>query len=491
MQIVSAIFSKICYMSIIGTIIASFLFCITQILENKLSAKSKCFILLIPILFLMIPIGRIPIQVDKDYTISAVMDKVENTLSYQDMQQEIQANIKQEQEWEQASLNRQGEKDLNSIRFKELSAGVWLLGTILGMSVFIIQKMRLGYKIAQAQSIKDNRLTNILEQCIVKLKLNRKIKIKLQTSNQSPYIYGAFRPKILISKEILEKEDSIIENVFMHELAHYKRKDILTNYILLLVTILHWFNPFVHILFKKMRQEMELATDEVALSKMEKEKKKQYGFTLLSLLQTYEKERVKAKMLCMADDSKNMERRIKKIKLSMKQKKYKVSILCFTMILTMGILSPFVVKAVNLNEDKLYDKVEQYLMVAEEKRLAEVEKEASINENVEIGLNFKTFIDMKKLGIRQNKEEIYVYVWVVVEKYYTTQDGERLVENESCKPYKFTIKQEQIINCEFPEEEEEFSKSIEELFPEEMHTQLQEYIEEKKRTKIVESRAEI
>lgn len=89
MQMLTAIFSKICYMSMIGSIIAIFLFGITKLFENKLSAKWKCFVLLIPILFLVVPMERIQIQVNRDYTISAVMDKVEDTLSSQDIQEEI------------------------------------------------------------------------------------------------------------------------------------------------------------------------------------------------------------------------------------------------------------------------------------------------------------------------------------------------------------------------------------------------------------------
>ena len=149
MQMLSAIFSKICYMSMIGSIIAIFLFGITKLFENKLSAKWKCFVLLIPILFLVVPMERIQIQVNRDYTISAVMDKVEDTLSSQDIQEEIVMNTKRKQELQKASVEEQAQKELNSIRIKELLAGVWLLGMILGISAFMIQKMRLGYKIAQ------------------------------------------------------------------------------------------------------------------------------------------------------------------------------------------------------------------------------------------------------------------------------------------------------------------------------------------------------
>lgn len=462
-------------MSMIGSVITILLFGITKIFDNKLSAKWKCFVLLVPILFLLVPMNRVQIRVNKEYSISTVMDKVETSLKGQDIQEEVGMNTKRKQELQKANLNNEQQKELDSIRIKELLAGVWLLGCMLGSSVFILQKVRLKYKTTQAQTMKEDRLSRVLQQCMLKLKLKRNIEIKLQDRNQSPCICDLFRPKILISREILKQEDSIIENVLMHELAHYKRKDMLTNYILLVTTILHWFNPFVYALFRKIRQEMELATDEVALSKMNQEKKKQYGFTLLSLLQTYEKERVEAKMLCMTDDSKNMERRIKKIKFSIKQKKYKVSILCFSIILIIAILLPFIIKTVNLDEEKLYQQVEQYLVALEEKRLAEGEKQEGINNNVETQPNVKTFVELKRLGVKRNKDEIYVYVWAMIENYYANENKEQILDSGSYIPYRFTIKEEQIINCEFPEDGEGYRESIKRLFPEELHEKLEEY----------------
>ena len=109
----------------------------------------------------------------------------------------------------------------------------------------------------------------------------------------------------------------------MHELSHYKRKDPIFNYILLLITIIHWFNPFVWLFFKKIRQDIELATDEMVLDKLKNEEKKEYGMTLINSLKIYQEEKYTAKLLCVTDDSKNMERRIKMVKLSEKFKKNK------------------------------------------------------------------------------------------------------------------------------------------------------------------------
>ncbi len=70
----------------------------------------------------------------------------------------------------------------------------------------------------------------------------------------------------------------------MHELAHYKRKDILLNKIFLIITSIYWFNPILWFCFKQIRQDMELKTDEIVLNKLPQEKQKEYAKSLVGIL---------------------------------------------------------------------------------------------------------------------------------------------------------------------------------------------------------------
>ena len=69
------------------------------------------------------------------------------------------------------------------------------------------------------------------------------------------------------------------------------------------------------------------------------EEKKEYGMTLINSLKIYQEEKYTAKLLCVTDDSKNMERRIKMVKLSEKFKKNKSLIAIISIIIIIvGIL---------------------------------------------------------------------------------------------------------------------------------------------------------
>mgnify|MGYP004478085601 CR=1 FL=1 len=137
----------------------------------------------------------------------------------------------------------------------------------------------------------------------------------------------------------------------MHELSHYKRKDLILNYILLFITTIHWFNPFIWLFFKKIRQDMELATDEIVLEKLESNEKKEYGMALINALETFQEEKQTAKLLCVTDDNKNIERRIKMIKLSDKFSKNKIIIAIISTIIILVGVCLFFTKEVDIEEN--------------------------------------------------------------------------------------------------------------------------------------------
>ena len=88
-------------------------------------------------------------------------------------------------------------------------------------------------------------------------------------------------------------------------------------------------------------------------------------------------------------------------------------------------------------------------------------KESVPNTNIE---DFKVFTDIAKLGVECENAETYVYVWALIESYYV-QDG-RLVSNSgSSMPYKFIIKNDEIIDYKFPRDGSEYPKSLKEIFP--------------------------
>ncbi len=489
-EIISPIFYKILYMSIIGTILGILILILTKLFDSKLSAKWKSLMWILPLLFLMIPIQRIEIKVPNNIPISSTIDKVENifnsveSVEYKELNKDTyKLTEPQTAQLEEIQNNENTKHYIKEIILNMILPLLWLIVSTMGLLVFITGNISIITKVRKSKKVKDYRIKAIQRNCKRKLKINKNIEIRSQKVNTSPCIYGIMHPKILIPEGFTEKEDEIIENVFMHELSHYKRKDMITNFILIIITSLHWFNPFAYILFKKIRQEMELATDEIALSKMNKDEKKKYGLTLINLLQTYQNEQLATKMLCIIDDNKCMEKRIKMIKLSTKFKKHRISIIIFIITILLCVISPFLLKTTSeinaysfSDEDKIYEQIEQYLIKLEEENHY-LERPQFANDSD----NFKVFIDIGKLGIEENGEEKYVYILALIQSYSVQEE---LVKNESLRAYKFTIKDNTITNYQIPVDGINYDESVKEIFPEYIIKKMQQSEELINRTKL-------
>lgn len=112
--------------------------------------------------------------------------------------------------------------------------------------------------------------------------------------------------------------------------------------------------------------------------------------------------------------------------------------------------------------DSLYEEVEKFLISSQDEVYLSDDKENVRNAT---GKDFKTFIDMARLGMNKRKDEIYVYVWALIENYYVDNNGEVQKAYGSSMPYKITFKDNQIINCQIPKDGADYSASLNNLFP--------------------------
>ena len=75
-----------------------------------------------------------------------------------------------------------------------------------------------------------------------------------------------------------------MKHIFLHELAHYKRNDVIISCVTTILQIIHWFNPIIWFAFYRMRIDRELACDEMTLNRIGAAQSKSYGQTIISLL---------------------------------------------------------------------------------------------------------------------------------------------------------------------------------------------------------------
>jgi len=93
---------------------------------------------------------------------------------------------------------------------------------------------------------------------------------------------GCFRPRLLLPPELIASATrDHLRCVFMHELAHLKRGDILMGWLSYLLVAVHWFNPMIWWARKRWMVDRELACDSYVLSMLQSDERLAYGHALL------------------------------------------------------------------------------------------------------------------------------------------------------------------------------------------------------------------
>ena len=95
----------------------------------------------------------------------------------------------------------------------------------------------------------------------------------------SPAVYGIFRPKIILPESYRDKD---LKYIIRHEKTHIRRLDNLWRMLGFFTAAVHWFNPLSWIFLKAFLTDIELACDEMAISGLESEERKDYARTLLN-----------------------------------------------------------------------------------------------------------------------------------------------------------------------------------------------------------------
>jgi len=330
-NLISTIFYQALYMSVVGSIFGIIFYIIRNIFDKKISGKLKCFIWMTILLTFIIPIrfeitleqnneSKVLSQVRefKDTSESVLMSRIESIKEISNNEENISQNedsvfINMQEIGKEAQNEEINKTSTKDILLKTIVPYLWIIGFANFIITFIVGNRKIRSRTSKNIYI-DDRIDQILQEVKQELNIKRNIKVIMQDYKKVPSIFGIFNPAILITEYTLKENDSTLKYIFLHELSHYKRLDLVFNYILVLVLSIHWFNPVVWVLFNKIRQDIELGADELATKRLDKKQRKEYGLTLINLIKNCTKENYTASILCISDNEKNLERRILMIK---------------------------------------------------------------------------------------------------------------------------------------------------------------------------------
>jgi beta-lactamase regulating signal transducer with metallopeptidase domain len=125
-------------------------------------------------------------------------------------------------------------------------------------------------------------LLRLVEWCRNELGIRRSVRVCLVAWLRGPAVFNWRRPVILLPESMAsELDERSMRHVVLHELAHVRRGDLGMNLVLVVLQAVHWFNPVLWLVFRRMRADRELAADELSMACLEPSEARAYGATLI------------------------------------------------------------------------------------------------------------------------------------------------------------------------------------------------------------------
>ena len=162
---------------------------------------------------------------------------------------------------------------------------IWFFGALLGLISLLLGHVRLTRLGRQAFLLEAPDWALLLRQTCDTLHLRRPVSLWQSADNPMPLTWGWWRPVVLLPAEAAHWPAPRRRVVLLHELAHVKRWDCLTQTIARLVCALYWINPLVWLATRRMCVERERACDDLVLNGGCKAS--DYASQLIEIAQTY------------------------------------------------------------------------------------------------------------------------------------------------------------------------------------------------------------
>jgi beta-lactamase regulating signal transducer with metallopeptidase domain/biopolymer transport protein ExbD len=147
-----------------------------------------------------------------------------------------------------------------------LVASIWLIGAGLGLVSVLAAWFQLRRLARTGRLAHSADWALLLGQACDRLRLRRPVRLLQSVDNPMPLTWGWWRPVILLPAEATSWPSERRRIVLLHELAHAKRWDCLTQTVARTVCALYWINPLVWLAARRMCIERERACDDLVLN---------------------------------------------------------------------------------------------------------------------------------------------------------------------------------------------------------------------------------
>ncbi len=213
---------------------------------------------------------------------------------------------------------------------------ILMAGTLIFLAAAWIQGYRLQRHMLSACNITtEEQILGTLLKCKQELGITRELPVYISARISTPFLYGNFRPRIVLPDIKFTSEE--LRYIFLHELAHWKRRDAWLKGLLLFINALHWFNPLADLAHRDIDRFCELSCDESVVKSMNSQERREYCELILSVAGNVADQKNRLASVFAFNNKRNLERRIGMI-LKSEGLKNKKSVRMMAIAMTLAIL---------------------------------------------------------------------------------------------------------------------------------------------------------
>jgi beta-lactamase regulating signal transducer with metallopeptidase domain len=143
---------------------------------------------------------------------------------------------------------------------------IWGLGAGLIAALLALSLWRTAGMTRRARPMAHVGVLRETRQLAEQLGIRRRVRVLQADDEIMPMTWGGVRPRVLVPAGFVAWPAARRRAVLVHELAHVKRWDWATQLGARLVVALYWWNPLAWVAARRLREERELACDDLVLA---------------------------------------------------------------------------------------------------------------------------------------------------------------------------------------------------------------------------------
>ena len=167
-------------------------------------------------------------------------------------------------------------------------AWIWLLGVAAVLARAMLRHVRLLRWIRREGKPAGRRLREQFDRCG-----GARLRLSEVSGLGTVALVGLLRPRVIVPAGIgARMDEEELGYIFAHELAHWRKGDLVINWLAAFAGALHWFNPLAWLALRRMLADREIVRDAGVVRGEGRAGRLRYGRTLIKILETFQPARL-------------------------------------------------------------------------------------------------------------------------------------------------------------------------------------------------------